>query len=224
MKNIVIVGSGAVAAELTGYIEDGNKYLTENEKWCIAGYLDAKENIAKYWAKYKLYKPVLSDVYSYAVSGNESFIIAISNIEFRKKMADVLKEKGANIISFIHPSSIVAKSAVIGMQNIIYPFCLIGPNAVIGNNNLITSYSFISHDCTVGDDNFFATGGLSGNVSVGNGNYFGIRSTVLPHLTIGDRNTIQAGMTIDKNVLNDSLIFHRFKEKVISVTNIEKDE
>jgi len=223
MRNLIIVGSGAVAAELTAYIEDSNKYLADSEKWAITGYLDAEENISKYWAKYKHDKPVLSDVYSYAITGNESFIVGISNISFRRKMTDVLIEKGADIISFIHPGAIVAKSAILGRQNIVYPFCIIGPNAVIGDNNLFTSYSFISHDCKVGNDNFFSTAGLSGHVAVGNENYFGIRATVLPNVSIGNRNTIQAGMTVDKNVPDDSLIFHRFKEKVLSIGNPRKD-
>jgi len=224
MKNVVIVGSGAVAAELTGYIEDAGRYLNETERWNILGYLDTQENIAKYWAKYKLEKPVLGDVQSYEISGTVSFVIGISNIEYRKKMSAILKDRGAEIISFIHPGSIISKTAVLGAHNIVYPFCIVGPNVVIGDNNLFTSYSFISHDCRVGDNNFFSTAGLSGNVKVGDGNFFGIRSTVLPNLSIGDRNIIQAGMTVDKPILNDSLIFHRFKEKVISVTNVGKDE
>lgn len=224
MKNIVIVGSGAVAAELTMYIEDGNKYLLEQDRMMIIGYLDSEENVSKYWAKYKFEKPVLSDVYSYRISQMESFIVAISNIDFRRKMSDFLKSKGANLISFIHPNSIISKTAIIGNQNIIYPYCIVGPNTVIGNNNLLTSYSFISHDCSIGNDNFFSTAGLSGNVRVGSCNYFGIRSTVLPNVTIGDRNTIQAGMIVDKNVFNESLIFHRFKEKVISISNMKNDE
>jgi len=224
MKNIVIVGSGAVAAELTNYIEDAGRYSNDDNRWNILGYLDAQENVAKYWAKYKLEKPVLGDVHSFEISTQVSFVVGISNIPFRKQMLDILRARGAHMVSFIHPGSIISKTAVLGNHNIIYPFCIVGPNVIIGDDNLFTSYSFISHDCRVGDNNFFSTAGLSGNVKVGDGNFFGIRSTVLPNLTIGNRNTIQAGMTVDKPILNDSLIFHRFKEKVISITNPANDE
>jgi len=223
MKNVIIVGSGAVAAELTSYMDDHNKHVSMNDKLNVLGYLDSEENISKYWAKYKFKKPVISDIYSYNVDEGDHFVIGISNIDFREKMMRVLKEKNAIILNFIHPSAIVAESAIIGEGNTIYPFCIIGPNTVIGNNNLITAYSFISHDCKVGDNNFFSTVGLSGNVSVGNNNFFGIRSTVLPYFSVGNGNVIQAGMIVDKDVENSSTVFHRFKEKIIAIRNSKSD-
>lgn len=69
----------------------------------------------------------------------------------------------------------------------------------------------------MGNYNFFSTVGLCGHVEVGDENMFYIKSTVIPHVTIGNRNTIQAGMIVDKNVADDTTVFHRFKEKVISI-------
>jgi acetyltransferase-like isoleucine patch superfamily enzyme len=215
--NVIIVGSGAVAAELTSYIEDHNSHVDVNNRMNILGYLDFEENISKYWSRYKLEKPVLGDVHSYNIERDDHFIVAISDIAFREKILNILESRLARITGFLHYNSIIAKSANIGTGNIIYPYCIIGPNAIIGKNNLITSYSFISHDCKVGDNNFFSTAGLSGNVNVGNRNYFGIRSTVLPHVSIGDSNVVQAGMIVDKDVSNNSIIFYRYKEKLIAI-------
>ena len=215
--NIIIVGSGAVAAELTSYIEDNNKHADADQQQHISGYLDQEENIPKYWAKYKLKMPVLSDAEHYQIQEGDHFIIAISDLVFRKKMIDIIEKKNGKVTGFVHYTSIIADSAVIGEGNIIYPFCIVGPNAVVGKNNLVTGYSFISHDCSVGNNNFFSTAGLSGNVRVGDNNFFGIRSTVLPNIQIGSSNIIQAGMTVDKNIENDSTIFYRFKEKIIAV-------
>jgi UDP-3-O-[3-hydroxymyristoyl] glucosamine N-acyltransferase len=223
MKNIIIVGSGAVAAELTSYIDDQNKHTGGEDRLDILGYLDLEENIPRYWARYKLKKPVLSNIYDYKAKEGDHFIVGISNIDFREKMMMVLKEKNATISGFIHHTAIIAETAKMGSGNIVYPHCLIGPGADIGNNNFITSYSFISHDCRIGDNNFFATAGLSGNSSIGSNNYFGIRSTVLPNIVIGNKNTIQAGMIVDKNIGDDSIVFHRFKEKVIAAGGLGKN-
>lgn len=214
--NVIIVGTGAVAAELTSYIEDQNRHGA-GEPLTLLGYLDSEENIEKYWAKYKLEKPVLADVQSYEIKEDDHFIIGISNLGFRMQMIDALKAKGANIIAFTHYSSIVAATAKLGTGNIIYPHCIIGPNTEIGDFNLVTSYSFISHDCVIGSNNFFSTAGISGRVSVGDNNFFGIRSTVIPHVAIGSGNTIQAGMMVDKNVDDDTTVFYRFKEKVMAI-------
>ncbi len=214
--NVILVGSGAVAAELTSYIEDHNK----NSAWeglNVLGYLEFDENIEQYWAKYKLKMPVLSNVYDYTIQEDDHFIIAIANADFRKKMIGFLKSKNARIIGFIHHSSIIAHSATIGIGTIVYPHCIIGPNSKIGDNNFITSYSFISHDCKIGNNNFFSTAGLGGHVTIGNDNFFGIRATVVPNVSIGSNNTIQSGMVVDKNVEDNATVFYRFKEKVIAV-------
>ena len=58
---------------------------------------------------------------------------------------------------------------------------------------------------------------LSGFTEVGNENFFGINSATLPGIKVGDRNKISAGMILDQNVEDDSVIFHRFKERVIAV-------
>lgn len=217
MKNVIIVGSGAVAAELTSYIEDNNKHVGEAEQLNILGYLDSEENIPKYWARYKFKKKVIADLKDYQPKPGDHFIVGISHLEFRTGMIKMLEQKDANIIGFVHHSTIVADSAVLGIGNIIYPYCIVGPNTTIGNHNLFTGYSFVSHDCKIGSNNFFSTAGLSGNVSVGDFNFFGIRSTVLPNISIGSRNIVQAGMIVDKDIADDSTIFHRFKEKVISI-------
>jgi acetyltransferase-like isoleucine patch superfamily enzyme len=224
MSNVIIVGSGAVAAEISSYIEHNNSFCNVDDQLNILGYLDSEENVNKYWIKYKFKKNVITDIYSYEFKEDDHFIIGISDINFRMKMIALIKEKGGKVINFIHSSAIIADSAIIGEGNIIYPFCIIGPNTIIGDHNLITSYSFISHDCVVGNNNFFSTSGVSGRAKIGSENFFGIRSTVLPYITIGDRNIIQAGMIVDKNVKHDAIFFHRFKEKIIAINKEESYE
>ena len=72
----------------------------------------------------------------------------------------------------------------------------------------------------VGDNNFLSVAGLAGTVKVGNNNYFGLRSTVIPGVEVGNNNVIQAGMIIDKNVKDDTTVFYRFKEKVMAIPKI----
>jgi bifunctional N-acetylglucosamine-1-phosphate-uridyltransferase/glucosamine-1-phosphate-acetyltransferase GlmU-like protein len=36
-------------------------------------------------------------------------------------------------------------------------------------------------------------------------------------VSVGNRNKIAAGMVVDQNVGDDSVVFYRFKEKVIAV-------
>ena len=216
MKEVIIVGTGAVAAELTSYIEDNN--LINTEKVNLIGYLEYDHNIDLYYKKYQLVKPILGDLNNFTSKNNQEFLIGVSDVNFKKTIIDKLTSKNAIISNFIHHSAIIANTSQIGKGNIIYPHCIIGPNAIVGNYNTITSYSFISHDCVVGNNNFLSTAGLSGRVEIGDNNFFGIRSTVIPSVKIGNNNTIQAGMTIDKNINNDSTIFYRFKEQITTIS------
>lgn len=217
MKKTVIIGTGAVAAELTSYISDNNKYVDNDSQIDILGYIDYEYNIEKYWKKYKLSKPVLSDIDSFEFSENIEVLIAISDISFRNKIISKVEKKSGVIGQFIHHSVILPLDFEIGKGNIIYPFCIIGPNSVIGNYNMVTSYSFISHDSKIGNGNFFSTAGIAGRVTIGDNNFFGIRSTILPNVSIGDFNVIQAGMVVDKSIMDGVTVFYKFKEKIIAV-------
>ncbi len=217
MTKTVIIGTGAVAAELTAYISDNNKIVAEELKREIIGYIDYDYNVEKYWRKYNLSAPVIGDIDSFDFSQNIEVLIGISDINFRNKIIAIVKEKNGVFGQFIHSSVIFSKQCEIGIGNIIYPFCIVGPNTKIGNFNLITSYSFISHDTIIGNGNFCSTVGIAGRVSIGNDNFFGIRSTILPDIVIGDRNVIQAGMIVDKSVENSSTVFYKYKERIISV-------
>ena len=217
MKNIIILGSGAVAAELTFYIEDNNSKVEKEQKIKIIGYIEYDYNLEKFYNKYNFDAPVLCDIDSYEPSSNEEVLIGVSDINFRKKMIDALIKKNAKIGSFIHHSVLIPPSIKMGIGTIVYPFCIIEQYAVLGDYNIITSYSFISHDCVIGNNNFFSTAGIAGTVKIGDNNYFGIRSTVIPHIKIGNNNIIQAGMVVNKSIKDDTTVFYRYKEQVLAI-------
>lgn len=210
----MIIGTGAVAAELTSFIEDTE--MGEENGLKIKGYIDYEENIEKYWKHYGLRKPVLNNIDDYKIDEQDTFVIGISDIKFRKKMTDAIIAKGGEFINLIHPTAIIAGNAVIGIGNIINPYCIIGPDTIIGNFNLLTSQSIISHDSVIGNNNLFSTSLLCGHVKVQDDNSFGVRSTLVPHITVGNRNKIQPGMIVDRDVEDDSTVFYRFKEKIIA--------
>jgi sugar O-acyltransferase (sialic acid O-acetyltransferase NeuD family) len=215
MTKIVIVGSGGFAAEITSFFK--NTSAPHYENLDIQGYIDYEENIDKYWKRYNLDKPVLNDIDNYKISEDEFFVVGIADNHFRNFVIKRIKEKGGRFINLIHPTALVDEKSLMGKGNIISPYSIIGPNVEIGDFNVLTEQSIISHDCRVGNNNVFSTSVLCGHVKIGDDNYFGVRSTVIPHVSFGNRNVVQAGMVVDKDVKDDSVVFHRFKEKVIAV-------
>jgi sugar O-acyltransferase (sialic acid O-acetyltransferase NeuD family) len=220
MTQIVIVGSGGFAAEITTFFNGTSSEAYKN--LMIKGYIDYEYNIKKYWKRYQFDCPVLNDIHNYGIEKNDYFVVGIADNKFRRFIIDKIREKGGNFINLIHPTAIVNEKAIIGTGNIINHYCVIGRNVQIGDYNAFTEQTIISHDCTVGNNNFFSTSVIAGHVQIGDDNYFSIRSTVIPHIKIGNSNLIQAGMIVDKDVKDDAVVFHRFKEKVIAVPRDSK--
>lgn len=217
MRNVIILGAGGAAAEVTFYIEDNNSKVEFKDQINILGYIDDSKD---YWEKYKFKAPLLSNIESYTPNPNEEVLIAVGDVKSRLKIIEIMSRKKARIGSFIHHSVIKPIDMELGIGNIIMPFCILEKHAIIGNYNMLTSYSFISHDCVVGNNNFFSTAGIAGTVKVGNNNYFGIRSIVIPGIEIGNDNVIQAGMIVDKNVKDNTTIFYRYKEQVLAIPKV----
>ena len=217
MKNIIILGTGGLAAQLTFYIEDNNSKVENDEKLNILGYIDYEYNIEKHWKRYNFKTPVLCDIDSYIPKENEEVLLAISDVNFRNKMIDILVKKNAKIGGFIHSTVIISKSQNLGVGNIVMPFCEIEPNSRVGDYNILTPYSFISHDSVVGSGNFFSKAGIAGHTEVGNNNYFGLGAVIVPHVKIGNNNIIMAGMVVNKSVKDDTTVFYRYKEQVLAI-------
>ena len=55
MKELIIFGTGAVAAEITSNIEDGN--WGASESLCIQGYVTSAESGGENWHKYGFTRP-----------------------------------------------------------------------------------------------------------------------------------------------------------------------
>ena len=215
MIYLIIVGTGAVAAEVTSFIE-GTNYFYNGESIKIKGYLEFEEYRYLH-EEYKYTAPILGDLNYYNIQEDDYFIVANANVTLRTKFVGILKNKGAKFINLIHPTAIISKTAQIGVGNILSPGCQIGPKAIVGDFNIMTSYSCISHDCKIGDFNSFSTCIVCGHAVIGNNNSFYIRSTVVPNVTIGNNCIIQAGMVVDKNSPDNTTIFYRFKEKIIAI-------
>ncbi|MFD2587079.1 hypothetical protein ACFSQJ_09065 [Croceitalea marina] len=217
MKNVIILGTGGCAAEITFFIEDNNSKAQENERINILGYIDYADHVKDHYDRYSFKAPVLCDIDSYEPKPDEEVLLAVMDISFRKKMIEKLKSKNARIGSFFHHNVIKPKELTIGEGNIIGPFCMLEKFATIGNYNLMISYCSISHDCVLGDNNFFSDTVIAGSTKVGNNNFFGIRSFTTPGVEIGNDNIIQAGMHVDKSIKNDTTVFYRFKERVMVI-------
>ena len=106
----------------------------------------------------------------------------------------------------------------------------IHPEAKIGKDVIISPFTTIEADVEIGDGTW-----IGPNVTIMNGARIGKNNQIFPGavisaipqdlkfqgekttVEIGDNNVIQAGMIVDKDVKDDTTVFHRFKEKVLAI-------
>lgn len=214
MVDVIIIGAGGHAAEIDEYIAY-NHHVTGRGELNIIGFLD--DNPDSY-ARYKFSAPLIGGATDHKVIKGHGYIIGIAGIAYRRLFVDRYKAEGAHFESLIHAGAYISRSALLGEGSIIGPNANIGPNVCIGKYTLINARCSMGHDTIIGDYNFISPNVcFSGFTSVGDENLFGINSATLPGVRIGSRNKIAAGMILDQNIEDDSVVFHRFKERVIAI-------
>lgn len=219
MRNIVIVGAGAHALEIYEYILTINQI---EKKYNILGLIDDSyqsflNNFENQLDNCPNYLGKISD---YCFTDDVDYVLGISSVVIRKSLID----KFPNDIKFtnlIHPRSYVSPFANLGRGNVIAPNVNIGPMVEISDFNLINGGVAIGHNSILGSNNILSPNCcLSGGTKVGDNNFFGINASTFPNVSIGNHNQISAGMILDKNIENESVIFFRFKEKVLLVPKV----
>ncbi len=124
----------------------------------------------------------------------------------RKAKYLAMKSLGYKLISYIHPSNIVASNVEIGENTIIMESNVIQPFAKIGNNVLIFSKNNIAHDCVI-EDHACITGltNLSGESRVGESSFISINSTIGTFVKVGKNCVIGAHTWLNNDTEDDSV-------------------
>jgi sugar O-acyltransferase (sialic acid O-acetyltransferase NeuD family) len=214
MTDVIIIGAGGHAAEIDEYIQYSQK-VTGIKEINVLGFID--DNPGSY-SSYQFSAPYLSKIQNHQVRKGQKYIMGIAGLQYRRFLIEQFTNEGAEFVTFIHPTTYVSKSAMIGIGVVIGPHVNIGPNVKVGNYTLVNSRCSLGHDTIIGDYNFVSPNVcFSGFTKIGNENLFGINCCTIPSITLGSRNKIAAGMVLDQNVGDDSVIFYRYKEKVIAV-------
>jgi sugar O-acyltransferase (sialic acid O-acetyltransferase NeuD family) len=214
MTEVIVIGAGGHAAEIDEYIKYNQK-IRGIKEFVVKGFLD--DNPDSY-LKYRFSSPLLGSVKDHTVIQGQHYIIAIAGLNSRKAIVDRYIKEGAAFSTVIHKSAYVSESAIVEEGSIIGPNVNLGPNVRVGRFSLVNARCSLGHDTIIGNYNFISPNVcLSGFTQIGSGNLFGINSATIPGIRVGDRNKVAAGMILDQNIGDDTVVFYRYKEKIIAV-------
>jgi sugar O-acyltransferase (sialic acid O-acetyltransferase NeuD family) len=125
-------------------------------------------------------------------------IIAIGDNIIRKSVS--LKLPKLNWVSIIHPSAIISEDVIIGEGTVIMAGVIVQPGTRIGNHCIINTGACIDHHCLIEDFVHIAPNcSLAGGISVREGTFIGIGSSIIPNITIGSWTNVGAGSVIISN-------------------------
>lgn len=195
MKNLYIVGAGALGRELAGLISTIQRISAK--RWNVIGFLDDTENpLAGKPCDYE----VVGTIRDYRPQPEDALAMAIADPAAKRSVAKDLLDRGAVFESIIHPYAYRGHHNSIGMGAIIHAGfgmtvnCEIGDfctllDCTLGHDVKIGSFTTISSNCN-----------LMGGVTVGEGVYMGGNVAAAPHVAIGNNAFICVGSVLMKDV------------------------
>lgn len=140
--------------------------------------------------------------------GVTHIIFGIGDCLARLRLADIVKIKGYELATAIHPNSIIAKDVTIGAGTVIAAGAVINPGVRIGENVIINTMSSVDHNSVILDGVHISPGvHVAGNVNVGRGTWVGIGSAIIDHICVGASSIIGAGSVIVNDVPDNVVVF-----------------
>lgn len=191
MENLVIIGTGAMARDVTAFV---NRYNLYN----IVGYSCNKE----YVEFSRLEHPdwnicALDELEKKYDKENIKLFVAISQFRMlnriRKDTFNSLEKRGFYFATLISPTATVLSDSI-GEGSWIQDFAYLSTETKIGKNTIIDIYANVAHYSQVGNHCFVGIRTvILGTVTIGEQSFIGAASTIFNDVTIGEKCLIGGG-------------------------------
>lgn len=197
---ILIVGAGGFGREVLLWARGAWPEYSAK----IAGFLSAD---AGRLAGHAAPLPVIADPAAFEPEPGDAFLLAIGIPEVRRRVAGDLLARGAEFLTLVHPTAIVAPTASIGPGSIICPYAIVSDAARLGRFALLNYQSSLGHDSSVGDYAVlspYAT--LGGGAHAGDDVFLGLHASIGPGKWIGARSKVSANSAALADAPAESLV------------------
>jgi len=181
MRELIILGLGAHGPEMAEIVEAVNRV---KETWHLRGFISPDghrvgESINGY--------PVLGTM-DVLRDYPDAAVVPHNEGGYR---LNVPPDQRSGLVSLIHPSAVVSRTATIGVGCVIYPHCYVGLNARINDFVFCLSGCIINHDDVIEERVILASGvTLAGAVHVESDCYLGQGCQVRQYLRISQNSSV----------------------------------
>lgn len=197
-RRILIVGAGGFGREVRTWVRDA----WEGRGYGFAGFLDADASRGGPEGT------VVGDPDTYRPMPGDGLLLGIGIPGIRRRLAEALTARGGRFLTLVHPTAIVAPSAVIGEGTILCPYAIVSAAATIGRGVLLNYHASVAHDASVGDYSALAPyATLGGFARVGADVFLGLHASIGPGRRVGDRSKVSANSAALADVPADTLVY-----------------
>lgn len=191
MKDKLIIigasGHGKVVADIA----------IKMNKWQSIAFLDDDQAIKTSMGLEVIGKT--ADAFTY--KDEADFFVAIGSNAVREKVQEKLIEQELNVVSLIHPSSVIGSDVEIGIGTTVMAGVVINSSTRIGKGCIINTSSSLDHDNIMEDYVHISPGvNMAGTVKVGKGSWVGIGSVISNNVNICSSCKVGAGAVVVKDI------------------------
>jgi len=198
MKDIVIVGHGGLAKEVSFLIEEINR---TQSAWNLRGYISADRNkIGTCSGKYAV---VETDDWLMQTRESIAVVVAIGRPETLRTIHTRLKQnKNLEFPNLIHPRAFGDWDQIKrGDGNIVMGGASFTTQITLGSLNIFNPGCTIAHDCVLGSYNLInPSASLSGEVVLGDEIMVGTGARILQQLQVCSRSVVGAAAVVTRSI------------------------
>lgn len=134
------------------------------------------------------------------------FFVAIGDNRKRYDKIEWLKREKVNIVSLVHPKSIISRFSSLGTGTCVMANAVINVGSLIKEGVIINTSASIDHDCIIEEYAHISPNcSLSGSVKIGKFSHLGTGTSVHPGIIVGNNVKTGIGSKIYKDILDDKI-------------------
>ncbi len=195
-EDIIVIGTGGHSRMIQDFIEEIGLYR-------ILGFTTNATNISSFHGY-----PILGNdevLTEYFTNGVKKVAIGIGGFtdnRTRKKIFELVKSIGFEVVTIVHESASISRYASIGEGSVIMPNVVINNDVIIGSNCIIANSAIISHETIIEDHVLVSAGVTIGGYSIiKSESLIALGAKIVSGITIGNNVLVGAGAVVVKDAI-----------------------